>query len=215
MDAPDADPPLEARPPLLGDLVSLCRDLNREGACYVVIGGMAVIQAGFVRATNGVDLLIDTSPENQERVRRALMALSEPRRRRLDPGRQHSLREPAAAVADEADAARQGQGGPCLSRPFAREPGREGRLKSATAADRGCGCGARPASPRLPHVRVWRRDQRQLGLGRQGCLGVEAPPHSKATRDTAWRGRTNLTLAFPFVTATSEGGSIVASRAAD
>ena len=159
MDPEDADAPLEARPPLLGDLVSLCRDLNREGACYVVIGGMAVIQAGFVRATNGVDLLIDTSPENQERVRRALMALPEPRRRRLDPGRQHR--------------------------------------------------------PRLPHVRVWRRDQRQLGLGRQGCLGVEAPPHSKATRDTAWRGRTNLTLALPSVTATSKGGSSVASRAAD
>jgi hypothetical protein len=41
----------------------------------VVLGGMAVIQAGFVRATNDIDLLIDTSPENQERVRRALMAL--------------------------------------------------------------------------------------------------------------------------------------------
>ena len=43
MDPEDADAPLEARPPLLEDLVSLCRDLNREGACYVVIGGMAVI----------------------------------------------------------------------------------------------------------------------------------------------------------------------------
>jgi hypothetical protein len=75
MDPEDADAPLEARPPLLEDLVSLCRDLNREGARYVVLGGMAVIQAGFVRATNDVDLLIDTSPENQERVRRALMAL--------------------------------------------------------------------------------------------------------------------------------------------
>ena len=75
MDPEDADALLEARPPLLEDLVSLCRDLNREGARYVVLGGMAVIQAGFVRATNDVDLLIDTSPENQDRVRRALMAL--------------------------------------------------------------------------------------------------------------------------------------------
>jgi hypothetical protein len=75
MDPEDADAPLEARPPLLEDLVSLCRSLNREGACYVVLGGMAVIQAGFVRATNDIDLLIDTSPENQDRVRRALMAL--------------------------------------------------------------------------------------------------------------------------------------------
>jgi hypothetical protein len=65
MDPEDADAPLEARPPLLEDLVALCRGLNREGARYVVLGGMAVIQAGFVRATNDVDLLIDTSPENQ------------------------------------------------------------------------------------------------------------------------------------------------------
>ena len=75
MDPDDADAPLEARPPLLEDLVALCRGLNREGARYVVLGGMAVIQAGFVRATNDIDLLIDTSPENQDRVRRALMAL--------------------------------------------------------------------------------------------------------------------------------------------
>ena len=34
-----------------------------------------MIQAGFVRATNDIDLLIDTSPQNQQRVRRALMLL--------------------------------------------------------------------------------------------------------------------------------------------
>ena len=51
MDPEDADAPLEARPPLLEDLVALCRYLNREKARYVVLGGMAVIQAGFVRAT--------------------------------------------------------------------------------------------------------------------------------------------------------------------
>jgi hypothetical protein len=72
MDPPDADQAPEARPPLLEDLVSLCRSLNREGALYVVIGGMAVIQAGFGRATNDIDLLIDPSRENQDRVRRAL-----------------------------------------------------------------------------------------------------------------------------------------------
>ena len=75
MDPEDADQAPEARPPLLEDLVSLCRNLNREGARYVVIGGMAVIQAGFGRATNDIDLLIDISPENQDKVRRALMAL--------------------------------------------------------------------------------------------------------------------------------------------
>lgn len=41
----------------------------------MVVGGMAVIQAGFVRATEDVDLLIDASHDNVARVRRALMTL--------------------------------------------------------------------------------------------------------------------------------------------
>jgi hypothetical protein len=85
MDPEDADARLESRPPLLEDLVVLCRNLNREGARYVVLGGMAVIQAGFVRATNDVDLLIDTSPENQSRVRRALMKLPDGAVREMAP----------------------------------------------------------------------------------------------------------------------------------
>ena len=75
MDPGDADEAPEARPPLLSDLVALCRNLNAAGARYVVIGGMAVIQAGFPRATGDIDLLIDTSSENQAHVRDALMKL--------------------------------------------------------------------------------------------------------------------------------------------
>lgn len=74
MVAPDDGAP-EARPPRLTDLVSLCRRLNEEGARYVVIGGMAMIQAGFVRATEDIDLLVDTSPDNITRLRRALLSL--------------------------------------------------------------------------------------------------------------------------------------------
>ena len=65
----------ESRPPSLSDLLKLCRGLNDEGANYIVIGGMAMVQAGFVRATEDIDLLIDSSAENQARVRRALMLL--------------------------------------------------------------------------------------------------------------------------------------------
>jgi hypothetical protein len=72
---PDDDTPLESRPPTLADVVSLCRRLNEEGARYVVVGGMAIIQAGFVRATEDVDLLIDASADNVGRVKRALMSL--------------------------------------------------------------------------------------------------------------------------------------------
>ena len=69
---PDDGPQPEARPPGVADLLSLCRSLNREGARYIVIGGMAIIQAGFVRATEDIDLLVETSPENLHRLRRAL-----------------------------------------------------------------------------------------------------------------------------------------------
>ena len=85
MAPPDDDETREARAPRLSDLVALCRDLNAEGARYLVIGGMAVIQAGFPRATGDIDLLIDVSPDNQERVRRALMKLPDQAVRDMAP----------------------------------------------------------------------------------------------------------------------------------
>lgn len=71
VDPHDGSPP-EARPPGVADLVALCRSLNREGAHYIIIGGMAIIQAGFVRATEDIDLLVETSAQNLARLRRAL-----------------------------------------------------------------------------------------------------------------------------------------------
>lgn len=81
----DAGEAPEARPPLLADLVALCRNLNAAGAAYVVIGGMAVIQAGFPRATGDIDLLIDISRENQEKVRQALSKLPDQAVRDMAP----------------------------------------------------------------------------------------------------------------------------------
>jgi len=49
----------------LEDLLLLCRQLNHGGAKYIVIGGMAIIRLGFTRATEDIDLLVDSSPENQ------------------------------------------------------------------------------------------------------------------------------------------------------
>ena len=72
---PNDGPPPESRPPQLADLVALCRSLNREGARYIVVGGMAMIQAGFVRATEDIDLLVDADPDNQSRLRAALLDL--------------------------------------------------------------------------------------------------------------------------------------------
>ncbi len=85
MDDTDDGKNLESRPPTVEDLVKLCRSLNRAGAKYLVIGGMAVIQAGFVRATADIDLLVDATPENQEKIRAALMELPDQAVREVQP----------------------------------------------------------------------------------------------------------------------------------
>ncbi|MGH9362040.1 MAG: hypothetical protein ACRD2T_08990 [Thermoanaerobaculia bacterium] len=71
------DPPDRgySRAPELEDLLSLCAALDREGARYLLIGGFAVILHGYVRATKDIDLLVDTSPENVQAIKRALGTL--------------------------------------------------------------------------------------------------------------------------------------------
>lgn len=75
MEAEDANAPLEPRPPTLQDLVLLCRSLNRAQARYVVIGGWAVIQQGFDRTTSTIDLLVEDSPDNFQRLQQGMLAL--------------------------------------------------------------------------------------------------------------------------------------------
>ena len=48
------------RPPLMGDLVGLCRELNQRNVNYIVVGGMAINIHGFTRNTEDIDLLIET-----------------------------------------------------------------------------------------------------------------------------------------------------------
>ena len=69
------DESLESRPPTLEDLLELCKNLNQNNVAYIVIGGMAVIQHGFVRATEDIDLLVDASENNEKRLRKALLYL--------------------------------------------------------------------------------------------------------------------------------------------
>lgn len=64
-----------SRAPELEDLLSLCEALNAEGVRYVLIGGFAVILHGFVRATKDIDLLVDASPENVDRLKQAMSVL--------------------------------------------------------------------------------------------------------------------------------------------
>lgn len=46
----------------------VCAALNGAGARYLVIGGVACILHGYVRATKDVDILIEQTMENAERV---------------------------------------------------------------------------------------------------------------------------------------------------
>lgn len=71
----DQDDREYSRAPELEDLVTLCKALNAEGVRYVLIGGFAVILHGFVRATKDIDLLVDASPENVQRLKRAMAVL--------------------------------------------------------------------------------------------------------------------------------------------
>ena len=64
-----------SRIPTVEDLVTLCRNLNTYEVKYVVIGGLAVIHFGYIRATGDIDLLVEDSLENIERLRKALAYL--------------------------------------------------------------------------------------------------------------------------------------------
>jgi len=52
----------------------------------MVVGGMAVIQHGFTRATEDIDLLVEGSPENFEKVRAAMMTLPDRAIQEVKPG---------------------------------------------------------------------------------------------------------------------------------
>ena len=67
--------PLESRPPTKEDFLELCRNLNDKKVEYIVVGGMAVIQHGYLRATEDIDLLVKTTKENERRLIEALLYL--------------------------------------------------------------------------------------------------------------------------------------------
>ncbi len=64
-----------SRAPEQTDLAKLCAALNAVSARYIVVGGMAIIQQGFLRATEDIDLLLERSRDNQTRVLKALEIL--------------------------------------------------------------------------------------------------------------------------------------------
>jgi hypothetical protein len=68
-------------PPLL----KVCALLNAAQANYVVIGGFACILHGLVRSTEDVDILVEASPDNLQRVIDALAKLQDGAARELSP----------------------------------------------------------------------------------------------------------------------------------
>ena len=80
------DSALEPREPTVEDLRDLCRELNQRKARYVVIGGLAIRAAGYIRRTMDVDLLVATDPDNEVRVFGALSTLPDNAVRELQPG---------------------------------------------------------------------------------------------------------------------------------
>ena len=88
-----------SRNPTLDDLVMLCRHLNDAGVKYVIIGGFAVIHHGYVRGTGDIDLLIDSSRENVESIKEALLYLPDQAVREVRP---HDIAEyTVVRIADE------------------------------------------------------------------------------------------------------------------
>jgi hypothetical protein len=67
--------PNESRDPESGDLLKICRSLNKSGARYVVIGGMALVYHGFNRGTEDIDLLVDRTADNIARLKESLAIL--------------------------------------------------------------------------------------------------------------------------------------------
>jgi hypothetical protein len=56
------------------------------GAKYLVVGGFAIIQSGYPRSTGDVDLLMETSAENEARIFKALEVLPDKAVRELKAG---------------------------------------------------------------------------------------------------------------------------------
>jgi hypothetical protein len=95
----DQDDHRHSRAPEPADVVRICRALNEAGALYLLIGGFAVVAHGAGRFTKDIDLLIDDSPENVARVKRALAVLEDNAARDVDDEdvRNHTV----VRVADE------------------------------------------------------------------------------------------------------------------
>lgn len=75
MSADDADQGRGDEAPVVLDLRGLLSALVEHGVDFVVIGGVAVIAHGYVRATEDLDVVPDPARENLDRLLGALRAM--------------------------------------------------------------------------------------------------------------------------------------------
>ena len=61
------------------------RALNEQGARYLLIGAYALFAHGWQRATTDIDLVVEASVANGERVRQALLVLADRSASEIDP----------------------------------------------------------------------------------------------------------------------------------
>jgi predicted nucleotidyltransferase len=77
----------------------VCDALNRSGVKYLVIGGIACALHGYIRATSDVDVLIERTLPNAERVLEALASLGWGFAREWSP--QEILARPITVIGDD------------------------------------------------------------------------------------------------------------------
>ena len=74
-----------SRPATAADLKRIVQSLNAAGAQYLLVGAYALFAHGYQRATTDIDLLVQASVPNGERVRQALLVLADQSARDIDP----------------------------------------------------------------------------------------------------------------------------------
>jgi predicted nucleotidyltransferase len=79
----------------------VCRLLNEAGARYLVCGGQACILHGLVRTTEDVDILVEDTVENCQRVIDGLAGMDDGAARQLSP--QDILENVVVKIADDVE----------------------------------------------------------------------------------------------------------------
>ena len=77
----------------------VCAVLNGTGSHYLVIGGIACVLHGYVRATTDLDILIERTKDNAERVLEALATIGYGFARELTP--EEILGRPVFIIGDD------------------------------------------------------------------------------------------------------------------